>query len=141
MHRYSAFEDLIKTILNFATAPEKEYNEKFMAANILGIVNDMMRPGILIGKNAKHYYQYIRVAKNTLKQEIVFSVVESLNSDDARLENLENARLYDIRLYTTIMEELTFSLERRAPLLGAEISQLCSTHIHSKQAQLYLRRS
>lgn len=51
----STFVDLMKAILTFAFAFEKEHNENFVATNIVDIVEDVLSSEFLTKISAKSY--------------------------------------------------------------------------------------
>lgn len=75
--------DFRKIMLNTAIPFENAYNEKLFAIGTVDIVKDMMSSALLTEMSTQSYYRYIRVAKMVFRHEIVLSLVENLNADDA----------------------------------------------------------
>lgn len=82
MRHESTFVDLMKTILNFATAFENENKVKFVAAGIMDTVNDMSVSDLVTGMRTKYYDQYVWVAKMLLNEKSVLGLVGGPNGDD-----------------------------------------------------------
>lgn len=104
-HIYT-FQNIIKTILNFAIACEKEYKEKFVAARSVNIVEETMATDFLTRMSTQFYYRFIRVAIMTLRHESILALVEGLNGDDVGSNSLGISHLDDIKIYTPTTEEL-----------------------------------
>lgn len=83
VHHDMTVVDLVKSILNFAIAFEKEFNKNFVTTGILDIVRDMMCSIILTEMRAQCYNRYIRIAKIQLENGIILALVERFNGGDA----------------------------------------------------------
>lgn len=79
----------MRTVLNFAIALEKRYNEKFVVTRIVDIVKDLMGSIFLTTMSVQFFYRYNWVAEMILRRRSVFVVVESLHSDDAVSKSME----------------------------------------------------
>lgn len=106
MRGFLSFLKLMKAILNFAIAFEKEYNEKLVTSRILSIVKDMLDSDFLTGISIQSYYRYIRVAATILMHESVLSLVEGLNGDGGWSKRLRIFQLDDVGLHMATMKGL-----------------------------------
>lgn len=111
LSRDSRFVVLMKIILNFVIALEKEYNEKFALTRIADIVKDRMINDFRIETNAQPYYRYIRVDNMMLKPESVIAVVENVKGDATGSDSLGISHLNAIWLRTATVEEQSIVTE------------------------------
>lgn len=79
----STFVDFHKTILNFASPFEMEYNDKFVTNRTANIAKDMTVSKLLTGMSVQSYYQYVWVSGRLLKPESVLALVKSLIGEHA----------------------------------------------------------
>lgn len=88
VRRYYTVMDLMKTIQNFVMAFKREYNGRFVARRIVGILTNMIGSDILTGLSAQSYYRYFRAAKMTLRDKSVLPLAETLVWDIISLAQL-----------------------------------------------------
>lgn len=87
LHHNSMFVDLLKTILYFPIAFKKEeYRQTFVASRVFETVKNMMSSDFLTEMSAQLYYRYILFAEMVLRDDGVFSLVESLNGKNGNQE-------------------------------------------------------
>lgn len=72
----STFLNLVKTVLNFAIAFEKEYDEKFVATGVVDIAKDMIGSDILTRMCSQYYYRNIQIAKMFMRNESIPDLVK-----------------------------------------------------------------
>lgn len=76
VHRDTPFVAVKKCVMNFSAAIEKDHSASFLAARIVGIVNDMNPPYFLTGDYHQAYQRYIRVAKVFLLRPRMLSIID-----------------------------------------------------------------
>lgn len=82
---YFTIADFIISILNFGMMFQKKYNERFIASQIVDIINNVMDSFFLKEVSAQYYYGHIRAFMIMFKLEGVHALIKNQIGDDANL--------------------------------------------------------